>query len=108
MKYSRKVRKCAKQMMKAAAMVDQEVVKEKNKSIIRLHMQLDRAIEEVDVKVTENIQLTKELGQVKKQLREAQEQLEALQKENQKIRKSNDALAKEINVMQDHNMALRR
>lgn len=111
MKHSRRIRKCAKQMIKAAALVNQdtfkEVVEEKNKSITRLHLQLDRAIEEADKKVSENVVLTKELGQVKAQLREVKAQLEAAEKDNEKIRKSNVALSKEINVIQDNSIALR-
>lgn len=112
MKPSRKERKHAKQIIEQAALagnsITDEVIKEKNGIITRLHMQLNMVTEEVDKKVSENISLTKELGQVKAQLREVKEKLEAAEKDNAKIRRSNDALAKEIDVIQDHNMALRQ
>lgn len=112
MKYSRKVRKCAKKMINVAALVNQdtvkEIVEEKNKSITRLHMQLETAIEEADAKVTQNVALTKELGQVKQELKEAKANLEVTEKENVKVKKSNDCMAKELNVITDNVMALRQ
>lgn len=111
MKPSRKERKHAKQIIEQAALagnsITDEVIKEKNGIITRLHMQLNMVTEEVDKKVSENISLTKELGQVKAQLREVKAQLEAAEKDNEKIRKSNVALSKEINVIQDNSIALR-
>ena len=103
-KYSRKIRKCAKEMINASALVSKdtfdEVVADKSGMITRLHMQLDKAIEEADEKVTENINLTKELGQAKQDLISAEA-------ENSKIRKFNESLTKEMNKVMDDSMALR-
>lgn len=98
MKYSRKVRKCAKQLAAVAIANEnkkfESIVTEKSGVIVRLGMQLERAIAEADAKTSENISLLREIGQVKT--------------DYNKLLKSNESFNKKFCIAKDENDSIYR